>query len=61
MLRRLGLLVATTGGALAVAISVAGPAAAAPPSQSNEHDCRSTAVCNPGLHLGWDHHRNIGG
>jgi len=53
--------VATTGTAVAVAISVAGPAAASAPSQSNEHDCRSTAVCNPGEHLGWDHHRNIGG
>jgi hypothetical protein len=61
VLRRLGLLVATTGLALMTAVSLAGPAAAAPPSQTDEHDCRWTAVCNPGQHLGWDHHRNIGG
>jgi len=61
VLRRLGLLVATTGAAVAVAISLAGPAGAAPPSQTDERDCRWTAVCNPGQHVGWDHHRNIGG
>ena len=61
MLRRLGVLVTTAGAAVAVAISLANPAAAAPPSQSGEHQCRVTAVCNPGQHLGWDHHRNVGG
>jgi hypothetical protein len=61
MRRRLGLLVATTGLAVTAAISLAGPATAAPPSQTSEQDCRWTAVCNPGLHNGWGNHRNVGG
>ena len=61
VLRRLGLLVATTGLAVTAALALAGPASAAPPSQTGEHDCRWTAVCNPGLHQGLDNHRNVGG
>jgi hypothetical protein len=61
VLRRLGLLVATTGLAVTAAMTLAGPAAAAPPDRPSEHDCRWTAVCHPGLHTGWDKHRNVGG
>jgi hypothetical protein len=61
VLRRLGFLVATTGLALTTAVTLAAPASAAPPSQTDERDCRWTAVCNPGLHTGWDNHRNLGG
>ncbi len=61
MRRRLGLLVATSALAVAGAIALAGSASAAPPSQTGEHDCRWTAVCNPGLRLGWENHRNVGG
>ena len=60
MLRRLGLLAASVGAAVTLAIFLAGPAAAAPPSPT-DHDCRWTSPCNPGLHNGWDHHRNVGG
>jgi hypothetical protein len=62
LVRRLGLLVATTGLAVTAAISLAGPAAAALP-QTGEHDCRMTAVCWPGQHRGWDTppRRNVGG
>ena len=59
--RRLGLLVTATGLAFMAAVSLAGPATAAPPSPTNEQDCRWTAVCHPGLHTGWDKHRNVGG
>ena len=62
MLRRLGLLVATTGLAVTAVITIAGPAAAALPP-TGEHDCRMTAVCWPGQHRGWDTppRRNVGG
>jgi hypothetical protein len=53
--------VATTGAAVTVAISLAGPAAAAPAPRTSDHGCPSTAVCNPGRHLGWENHRNLGG
>jgi hypothetical protein len=61
VLRRLGLLVAATVLSVMAGLPLAGPAAAAPPSQTGERDCRWTAVCNPGLHQGWDNHRNVGG
>ena len=61
MLRRLGSLAATAAAAVTMTVPLAGEAVAAPPSQSDERDCRVTAVCHPGQHLGWDHHRNIGG
>ena len=62
MLRRLGLLVATTGLAVTAVITIAGPAAAALP-RTGEHDCRMTAVCWPGQHQGWSTppRRNVGG
>jgi hypothetical protein len=45
-----------------------GPAAASadqvapPPSTTGEADCRVlVTICHPGLHTGWDKHRNVGG
>jgi hypothetical protein len=43
-------------------VALASPASAAPPDKANgQHDCRVLAVCNPGVHNGWDNHRNVGG
>ena len=62
MRRRLGLLMAATWLAVGGAIAAAGPASAvAPPPSGDQHDCRLVSVCWPGQHLGWQHHRNVGG
>ena len=55
---------ATAAAVLGVAVVTAGPAAAVapPPSNTGEQDCRVLAsICHPGLHIGWENHRNVGG
>lgn len=64
MRRRLGLLAVTAMLTAGGAIAAAGPAAAVapPPSNTGDHDCRVLASnCNPGLRIGWENHRNVGG
>ena len=69
MLRRLGLLLATTGAAVTVAISVAGPAEAADQSCSTPDGCpgyvHKFSGWGTGQHNGWIEdtpgRRNVGG
>ena len=63
MRRRLGLVTIAVWFALAGSVAAAGAASAAPPQDATgERDCRfPVAICHPGLHLGADKGRNVGG
>jgi hypothetical protein len=58
-LARLGMATSIVVGTLLLA---AGPASAGRPQDSQgDKDCRLTAVCHPGLHVGETKGRNVGG
>ena len=64
MRRTLVRLATATTAVLGAALVAAGPAAAreVPPPPTDDHDCRVlVSNCHPGLHLGWENKRNVGG
>ena len=65
MRRRLVHSLLAAGLAVGGAVVAAGPASAAPPKETGEHDCGFPAVCHPGQHSGWINGeppgRNVGG